>query len=113
SERTVEEYANLDGWKVQTSSSGAMATALGQAIQNEEEIIVTGWSPHWKFGMYELKYLDDPKGVFGDAESIHTFVREGLEEDLPEVYKVLDQFYWESSQMEEVMVAIQDGKDPQ
>lgn len=113
SEEAVSEYENLNGWKVQTSSSGAMATALGQAIENGEEIIVTGWSPHWKFGKYDLKYLEDPKGVFGEAESIHTFVREGLQEDLPEVYQLLDNFYWETSDMEEVMMLIQDGKSPE
>src|SRR5699024_12789346 len=64
-ENAVEEYG-LDGWEVQASSSGAMATALGEAIENEEPIIVTGWSPHWKFAEYDLKYLDDPAGVFGE-----------------------------------------------
>src|SRR5699024_8715859 len=64
SEKAVEEY-DLEGWEVQASSSGAMATALGEAIDNEEPIIVTGWSPHWKFAKYDLKYLEDPKGVFG------------------------------------------------
>src|SRR5699024_1875159 len=60
SEEAVEEYG-LDGWEVQASSSGAMATALGEAVENEEPIIVTGWSPHWKFSKYDLKYLEDPK----------------------------------------------------
>lgn len=112
SEQSLEDY-NLEGWEVQTSSSGAMATALGQAIDNEEEIIVTGWSPHWKFAKYDLKYLQDPKGTFGEAEVIKTMAREGLEEDMPEAYKVLDNFYWETADMEEVMVAIQDGEDPE
>src|SRR5690606_17770640 len=48
SEAAVEEYG-LEGWEVQASSSGAMATALGEAYDKEEPIIVTGWSPHWKF----------------------------------------------------------------
>ncbi|MFD1850005.1 glycine betaine ABC transporter substrate-binding protein [Oceanobacillus bengalensis] len=112
-ERAVEEYDNLDGWEVETSSSGAMATALGQAYENEEEIVITGWSPHWKFQKYDLKYLEDPEGSFGEAEVIKTMVREGLEEDAPEAYQVLDNFYWEPAEMEEVMVAILDGEDPE
>lgn len=79
SENSVEEYG-LDGWEVQTSSSGAMATALGEAIDNEEPIAVTGWSPHWKFAEYDLKYLEDPKEVYGGAEEIKTMARQGLEE---------------------------------
>ena len=112
-ERALDEYENLEGWEVQTSSSGAMATAFGQAYENEEEIVVTGWTPHWKFQKYELKYLEDPKGTFGEAESIHTMARQGLEEDLPEAYKVLDNFSWTPEEMEVVMTAIQDGEDPE
>src|SRR5699024_3765629 len=112
SEDAVEEYDNLDGWEVQTSSSGAMATALGEAIDKEEPIVVTGWSPHWKFAEYDLKYLEDPKGVFGEAEIISTMVREGLEEDLPNAYKLLDQFYWTPDDLEAVMLEISQGAEP-
>ena len=111
-ENTIKEYG-LDGWEVQASSSGAMATQLGQAIANEEPIIVTGWSPHWKFTEYDLKYLEDPKGVFGDVETINTMVREGLEADLPQAYKVLDNFEWSSDDIESVMLEMQNGEDPE
>ncbi|MBO1001447.1 glycine betaine ABC transporter substrate-binding protein [Pseudogracilibacillus auburnensis] len=110
-EKAVEEYG-LDGWEVQASSSGAMATALGEAYENEEPIIVTGWSPHWKFAKYDLKYLEDPKEVFGGEETIHTMVREGLEDDLPEAYAVLDNFEWAAEDLEEVMLEITDGANP-
>ncbi|HLR89088.1 MAG TPA: glycine betaine ABC transporter substrate-binding protein [Atopostipes sp.] len=108
SETAVKEYG-LDGWEVVASSSGAMATALGEAIDKEQPIIVTGWSPHWKFSEYDLKYLDDPKGVFGEAEIIATMVREGLEEEKPEAYKVLDQFNWTADDIESVMLDIENG----
>ena len=112
-ERTLTDYDNLKDWKVQTSSSGAMATALGQAYEKEEPIIVTGWSPHWKFQKYDLKYLEDPKGTFGEAETINTMARQGLEKDMPEAYKVLDNFNWTPEDMEEIMLAVQEGEDPE
>ena len=59
-----------------------------------------------------MKYLDDPKGVFGGAEDIHTIVRKGLEQDAPGAYTILDQFSWEPSDMETVMVDVTDGMDP-
>ncbi|MDY0406240.1 glycine betaine ABC transporter substrate-binding protein [Virgibacillus sp. 179-BFC.A HS] len=111
-EKATEEYDSMKGWEVQASSSGAMATALGEAIDKKEPIIVTGWSPHWKFAKYDLKYLDDPKGVFGDAETINTMVRKGLKDDMPNAYKVLDNFHWDTDDMEDTMLAIQDGEDP-
>lgn len=108
-ENTVATYDNLSDWNVATSSSGAMTVALGQAIKNKEDIVITGWSPHWMFAKYDLKYLDDPEGTMGEAESINTMVRRGLADDLPEVYEVLDKFNWTQEDMEEVMLAINDG----
>ncbi len=110
--KAIEEYENLADWELVPSSSGAMTVALAQAIEKEEEIIVTGWSPHWKFASYELKYLEDPKGVFGDAETINTFARQGLEEDMPEAFKVIDAFNWTSADIEEVMLDINSGTKP-
>ncbi|MEN2466689.1 glycine betaine ABC transporter substrate-binding protein [Ornithinibacillus sp. JPR2-1] len=109
SEQALEDYENLEDWEVVTSSSGAMATALGEAYDNEEEVIVTGWSPHWKFAKYDLKYLEDPKGTFGGAETIETMVRKGLKDDLPEAYQVLDNFFWTPEDLESVMLDISEG----
>lgn len=111
SEAATEEYDSLEGWEVVTSSSGAMATELGAAIDNEEPIIVTGWSPHWKFQKYDLKYLEDPNEVFGGEEVIKTMARTGLEEEKPEAFKIIDQFQWETADIESVMLEVSNGTD--
>ncbi|OJF97224.1 glycine/betaine ABC transporter substrate-binding protein [Alkalibacterium sp. 20] len=112
-EQALEDYDNLEDWNVQTSSSGAMVQQLDDAYEDEEDIIVTGWSPHWKFQSYDLKYLDDPEGIFGSAETIDTFTRVGFEDDFPEANQILDNFFWETADMEEVMLEIQEGADPE
>lgn len=111
-EKALTDYPNLADWKVATSSSGAMTVALGQAIKNKQPIVITGWSPHWMFAKYGLKYLEDPKGSMGQAESIHTIARQGLKDDEPEVYNVLNNFNWTKDDMESVMLAINEGQDP-
>ncbi|MBX8942826.1 MULTISPECIES: glycine betaine ABC transporter substrate-binding protein [Lysinibacillus] len=108
-ENAYKEYKNLEGWNVLTSSAGAMTAALSQAISNNEEIIITGWSPHWIFNAYDLKYLDDPKGLYGTEEYIGTFARNGLKEDAPEAYSVLDRFNWSAKDIESVMFDIMEG----
>jgi len=112
-ERALETYPNLESWSLQPSSSGAMTVALEQAIKNEEDIVVTGWSPHWKFANYDLKYLEDPEGVFGGEESIHTFVRQNLEKESPDAFKILDAFEWTTEDIEEVMLNIYSGTKPE
>lgn len=111
-QNAIDEYG-LDNWTLVESSSAAMGAELTKAYENEEPIIVTGWTPHWKFAKFDLKYLEDPKGVFGEEESIHTLVRKGLQDDQPSAYTVLDQFEWTSDDMAEVMVAITEGASPE
>lgn len=111
-EKALEEYANLADWTMDTASSAVMTIALEQAIKNKEEIVVTGWSPHWKFEKFDLKYLDDPQGVYGESETINTMARLGLKEDMPEVYSVLEKFEWSQEDMQTMLVKIQRGEDP-
>lgn len=111
-EEALEQYPNLSNWTMDTSSSAVMTVALEQAIKDEKEVIVTGWSPHWKFEKYDLKYLEDPKGVFGETETINTMARKGLKDDLPEVYAVLEKFSWSEDDMQKMLVKINDGEDP-
>ncbi|HBV99446.1 MAG TPA: glycine/betaine ABC transporter substrate-binding protein [Desulfotomaculum sp.] len=110
-ETAIKDYG-LD-LKLQSSSSAGMAAGLKKAADNKDWIVVTGWTPHWKFAKWDLKYLEDPKGVYGGEEHIATIVRKGLKEDKPEVYKVLDNFQWEPADMEKVMLEIQNGAKPE
>lgn len=102
---------DLKGWKLVESSSAAMTATLDKAIRNQDPVIITGWTPHWMFTKYDLKYLDDPKKTFGEAEEIHTIARLGLKEDQPEAYQFLQNFKWTSDEMGEIMIDIQDGKN--
>ncbi|MBP2240848.1 glycine betaine/proline transport system substrate-binding protein [Cytobacillus eiseniae] len=108
----LEDY-ELDEWTLVEGSGAAMTASLKKAYDKEEPVIVTGWSPHWKFSKMDLKYLEDPKGTYGDAENIHSIARNGLSTDHPSAYKVLDQFNWPEEDMNDVMVQITDGEDPE
>ncbi|MCH8475357.1 MAG: glycine betaine ABC transporter substrate-binding protein [Opitutales bacterium] len=103
SERAMEVY-NLTNLTLLDSSDAAMTTELDTAISDGENIVVTGWTPHWKFAAYDLKYLEDPENVFGDAEAIHTIVTPDLMSKSPEAYNFLNNFNWTADQMAEVMI---------
>ncbi|GEK30362.1 hypothetical protein KZO01_06710 [Kurthia zopfii] len=112
-EKALKDYPNLKDWKLKTASSGAMTVALGQAIKKKEDIVITGWSPHWMFQKYDLKYLEDPKGDFGGDEMIHTFASKELKKKSPEAYKILDKFNWTKEDMEKVMLDVNNGASPE
>lgn len=77
SKQAIEDYG-LDDYELQISSGAGMTAALARAIRNEDWIVATGWSPHWKFGAWDLRYLDDPRGVLGSWERIHAIARKGF-----------------------------------
>lgn len=110
--KAKEDY-DLSDWEIVEGSSAAMTATLKKAYDKEEPIIITGWTPHWMFNAYDLKYLEDPKGSFGKDENIHTIARNGLKEDMPEAYQVLDNFHWDTDAMGDVMMEIYDGTQPE
>jgi len=93
----------LDKFKLVPGDEATMIRSLEEAINKQVWIVVTGWRPHWKFARWPLKYLADPKKIYGEEESINTIVRRGLKEDSPEVYQILDNFHWAPVEMEELM----------
>jgi glycine betaine/proline transport system substrate-binding protein len=90
-----------------TSSGPAMVASLEKAIRDKEWIVVTGWKPHFKWAQHDLKYLEDPKGVYPkDACSIIS--RIGFKEEQPEAATFFKNFNLEEEKLYEVMGAIAD-----
>ncbi|MDD2814140.1 MAG: glycine betaine ABC transporter substrate-binding protein [Thiotrichaceae bacterium] len=103
--RTVQArhaYA-LKNYHLALSSEVAMTQALSDAVDTKRWIVVTGWVPHWMFLRWKLKFLKDPKKVYDYNGFIATVVRKGLAQQQPEVYRILDNFYWSVEEMQKVM----------
>lgn len=110
SNQALADYG-LD-YEVVEGSEGTMIMSLKEAIDREEWVVVTGWTPHWKFARWDLKYLDDPKKVYGEAETINTIVRLGLKEDHPDAYELFDNFAWSPEDLGAAMALAEDLGDP-
>ncbi|MFP4075032.1 MAG: glycine betaine ABC transporter substrate-binding protein [Halochromatium sp.] len=112
-ERALTEY-RLTGFRLIPGAESTMTASLADAIARNRPIVVTGWVPHWMFGRWSLRFLDDPKGIYGDRGSIHSMARPGLAEDFPAAAAFIDRFAWEADSMEQLLVWIhQDhGRDP-
>lgn len=106
-EQAIKDY-NLD-YRLMEGSDATMVAALKSAIDKKDWVVVTGWIPHWKFARWDLKTLDDPKKSFGEAETINTVVRQGLKEDMPDVYTLFDNFAWTSDDLSSAMVMAEEN----
>ena len=104
---------NLDKMKLVPSSGPTMTAVLKDKIAHNQWVVVTGWTPHWMFSKWDLKYLQDPKGIYGGEEYIETIARKGLKKDKPDLYEFLTKFNWTPAQMEQVLEMNQKkGTDP-
>jgi glycine betaine/proline transport system substrate-binding protein len=111
-DQAIKDYG-LD-YKLVASSGAAMTAELARAEDKKESIAVTGWVPHWMFAKWKLRFLEDPKGVYGAAETVDSIGSLELEKKAPDVVAFLKKFQWASAdEIGTVMLAVQNGEKPE
>ncbi|MFO7800940.1 MAG: glycine betaine ABC transporter substrate-binding protein [Desulfovermiculus sp.] len=110
SEKAMDVYGLSDaGYDLVSSSGSGMTAALARATKKEDWIVATGWSPHWKFAKWDLRYLEDPEGTLGGRERIHALARKDFYQDVPyEVFEFFTRMYMPLSELEAVMLEAND-----
>lgn len=108
-EQAIGKYA-LD-YELMTSSGPAMAASLKKAIGNKEWIVVTGWTPHWMFDRFELKILQDPQEIYGDAETIHTVAWKGFSKKDPFATSLLNNIHLTDQEISSLMRTIEETNE--
>lgn len=103
--KAIDEYKLK--LKLVPSSEGAMLASLKNAIDHHRPVVVTGWRPHWMFSRYDLKFLKDPKNVFGTEGHIDCIVRKNLPKDDPVLTQFLKNFKLDNAQLSDLMNKIQ------
>ena len=106
SEEAIKKYG-LD-YKLNISSEAAMLTTVDRATRSDGWFVATSWSPHWMFGKYKLRYIDDPQGALGGAEHIDALARKGFKEDNPKVASLLEKMSIPIAELEAAMFDAQE-----
>ncbi len=88
------------------SSTIAMLAEVKKALDEGRWIVFTGWIPHWMFGRYELKFLDDPKQSYGPGETVETYCHQGFREADPVAARFFERFHLDEAQMADLLVAM-------
>lgn len=99
-----EEY-QLD-FNVLPSSESAMLLALERAVQRKEPVVVTLWKPHWAWSKHKLRYLKDPKGVFGTTDSIYGIASRSFKGDHPDIERWMQQWKMDDNSLGQLMASI-------
>jgi glycine betaine/proline transport system substrate-binding protein len=109
-EEAIKAYG-LD-MRLQPSSGPAMAAELDRAYRANKSIIVTGWIPHWMFAKYQLRFLADPKNIYGAEEHVDSVINPGLNTKAPTVVAFLKKLSWKPEEIGAVMLAVEGGAKP-
>ncbi len=106
--KVIKEYG-LE-LKQLNSSSIAMLSELQKAIKEKRWLVVTGWSPHWKFGRFDLKFLEDPKKIYDTTERIETYARKGFKDDDEFAANFFAKVNFTDEQMSTLLVKMEESK---
>lgn len=106
-EQVIEAYG-LD-MNLISSSGPAMTSALSRAYQREEPIVVTGWDPHWMFGRFDLKFLEQDGEQIWGAGNIHIMGRMNLEEEKPELAQFLRNMMFSTEELAGLMLHVNES----
>ncbi|MFO7843985.1 MAG: glycine betaine ABC transporter substrate-binding protein [Bacteroidales bacterium] len=99
--------------KLLSLSEKQMIQHLEDSIKRRKEIVITGWEPHWIFARYEVRFLEDPKNLFGVKENIYTVGRTGIQEEHPQAVRFFERMQLTEKQLNQLVYAIQLSEDPQ
>lgn len=100
--RAIAAY-KLDGYKLLASSETGMLNELDRNLKRDKWALINAWSPHWMFSTWSLRYLDDPKEVYGKTEQIDAVARKGFTHDFPQVATFFANFHLPMKDLETLM----------
>ncbi|MCY1307005.1 Glycine betaine/carnitine transport binding protein GbuC [compost metagenome] len=87
-----------------------MTAALKSAVDRQEWIAVTMWEPSWMSQKFEMKFLQDPKGVFPPPQGYYWIGQKGFSAENPHAREVIAGVYVPISVITELNGQVKDGK---
>jgi len=107
-EKAIKEYGLP--FKQITSSGAAMVASLKRAYDKKEAVVITGWKPHFKWALYDLKYLKDPKNIY-PKDVMAILARKGFKKDFPALTKFFGNMNFKEKDLYSLMGALKEADD--
>jgi len=104
----VDGY-DLDLELVEGSTAG-MTAALKSAVDRQEWIAVTLWEPSWMAQKFDIKFLEDPKGVFPPPQTYYWIGQKGFSEENPQAREILASVFVPKEDITAMNGVVKDGK---
>lgn len=86
SEQIIDAY-NLN-YELIAGSEFALLTTINEAFANEEWLVFLAWRPHFMFIQHDIKFLEEPRGIWTQDDVVKA-ARRGFAEEFPEAAALL------------------------
>ena len=96
-----------------SSSGPVMTAAVTKAYEKKEPIVATLWKPHWIFSQVDLKFLEDPKNIYGQNENIYLVAHKSFADDHPQVLEWMRNWKMDDGSLGSLMAVIKDADSPE
>lgn len=106
--KAIKAYG-LKSFHLQTSSTAAMTAQLQRAIKNKQWIAVTAWTPMWMWAKFDIKFLKDPKHIYGTGGYIQNVVNPELYHKSKRVFWFFNRFEIPRQQLSALMLEVKNG----
>lgn len=91
-------------------STAGMTAALKSAVDRKEWVAVTIWEPSWMTQKFDLKFLQDPKGIFPPPQGYYWIGHKGFSEKYPHARESIASVYIPIAEIESINGDVKDGK---
>ena len=88
------------------ASAAETTDVLDKAFKERRPAVIASWKPHWRLAQWDLKFLDDPKKIYGETEDIHTVINASFRRNMPDVTACLTKIRLDDTQMASLMYSI-------
>ncbi|MGB2993604.1 MAG: glycine betaine ABC transporter substrate-binding protein [Paenisporosarcina sp.] len=113
---TIESAEIIEAYefdfKQVSSSEGGMLAQAQRLMEQEKPVVFYGWRPHTMFNKFDLKVLTNEKGFF-ETSSVQVITNSELKDNAPEAYEFLSNWNITLDEVEEMIVKIEDGQEPE
>lgn len=107
-----KEATNVYGldFDIQRRSAKELEVLLKDAIAQDKWIVIAGYTPHYLFDEYSLRFLEDDKRVFGQKQEIHTVANADFIVRNKELKNYISSFYLYEHEMNSLL-NLMEGKE--
>jgi len=94
-------------------STQAAVAQLQSALDRKEPIVTMLWDPSWMIAKFDVRFLEDPKGIFAPAQSHYWIGRKGFSNNNPQAREALASIFVPIEDIRAINEQINDGKTMQ